>query len=65
MWKKLNEREEIEFTAWALTKWKVGEEINITWHPVIQFICHQRTADFWKEQLKEFTGAVENEMQEV
>ena len=47
MWKKLNKIEREDFENWAYKTFVPGEEINTTWHPVIQTICHEINAKYW------------------
>lgn len=50
MWRKLKPEEANEFRAWAYESFKPGDEINTTWHPVVQEACHKIQAQYWKEQ---------------
>lgn len=40
MYRTLTKEEEIEFRKWARENFKMGDEINSAWHPVIKDECN-------------------------
>lgn len=35
IFRELNDQEELEFRQWARDNWKLGDEINELWHPIV------------------------------
>ena len=43
IWRDLDSEEEKKFRQWVHENWKVGDEVNPTWHPVVRDECIQMT----------------------
>ena len=54
--KDLTPEEEIEFRQWARDNWKLGNEINPVWHPVVKDECSIMTT----ESLEDFIEGIKN-----
>ncbi|NIN00479.1 MAG: hypothetical protein GTO24_21075 [candidate division Zixibacteria bacterium] len=53
VFRELSPEEELEFRQWAHDNWSVGDEINSTWHPVVQDECRKIETD-WHETFDRF-----------
>ena len=48
LWRNLTDGDVKEFTEWVDENFKVGDAINQTWHPIIQCLCHRKSAEYWE-----------------
>lgn len=55
MWKILTKKEVEEFQKHALETYIIGEEINPTWHPVVQAVCFHMNFNFWLNMSSKYT----------
>tara|TARA_R110000823_G_scaffold242791_1_gene367213 strand:+ start:626 stop:793 length:168 start_codon:yes stop_codon:yes gene_type:complete len=39
IWRELNKEEEKDFKKWARENYKIGEQVNEAYHPVVQQEC--------------------------
>jgi len=48
LYKDLSPSEELEFRQWARSNWKVGEEVNEAWHPIVRDECSKIHLEYAK-----------------